>query len=403
MKALVLDDDPFVLKLLELQLRRAGCREMRLCEHAGRALDVLQDEGVDSFDIVFCDLQMPDVDGVEFVRHLAARGYRGALVLVSGESTKVLETVRRLADAQGVRVVASLAKPVSAEDIALSLAAAAHITQPAVADDAGPLAPAELRQALDRDELFNCYQPQVDLLHRRMVGVETLVRWNHPTRGVVGPDRFIGLAEQTGLIDALTDGVLQRALAQANAWRRHGLDLTVSVNVSMESLAALDFPDRVQQLLQSAGVEASRLVLEITESRLLRDPRATLDILSRLRLKRIGLSIDDFGTGHSSLSQLRDLPFDELKVDRSFVQDAVRDPSSRAIVEATLAMTRSLDIKSVAEGIETEEQHALLARLGCRYGQGYLYAQPMTGVALAAWARLRDAGHEAARSHGGKT
>jgi EAL domain-containing protein (putative c-di-GMP-specific phosphodiesterase class I) len=349
MTTLLIDDDPYALKLLARQLAQLGCAPVTLCERAHDALALLETR-FKTIGLVFCDLQMPDIDGVEFVRHLGRIGYRGSLVLVSGENGRILQTVQKLAQAHHIHILGALAKPVSSEQLLASGA---------------------------------------------LIGVETLVRWQHPQAGLVLPDRFIATAEAHGLIDALTRVVLTAALRQARVWRDAGLDLQVAVNVSMDNLAALDFPDVVAQIANDAGVPLSSLVLEVTESRLMKDVRAPLDILTRLRLKRIGLSIDDFGTGHSSLAQLRDIPFDELKLDRSFVHGAANDPALRAIVAATLAMARQLGMKAVAEGLEDRADWDCLRGLGCDVAQGYLIARPMPGGDLPGWRveweRRRDA------------
>jgi EAL domain-containing protein (putative c-di-GMP-specific phosphodiesterase class I) len=221
------------------------------------------------------------------------------------------------------------------------------------------------------------------------------VRWQHPQDGLVLPDQFIGTAEEHGLIDSLTRTVLTEALREARNWRTAGFDWHVSVNVSMDNLATLDFPEFIAREACVAGVPLTRLVLEVTESRLLKSLLTPLDILTRLRLKRIGLSIDDFGTGYSSLAQLRDLPFDELKVDRSFVHGAWRDASLRAIFEASLDMAHHLGLSIVAEGVEDEDDWNFLRRAGCDMAQGFLIARPMPAADLLNWmtewnARLRQ-------------
>ena len=193
------------------------------------------------------------------------------------------------------------------------------------------------------------------------------------------------MAEQHGLIEQLTQVVLGNALRQAHVWRDAGLDLRVAVNVSMDNLSSLDFPEVVMHCLQQAGVAPSALILEVTESRLAADLRAPLDILTRLRLKRIGLSIDDFGTGHSSLAQLRDLPFDELKLDRSFIHGAAADSALQAIVQGSMAMAASLGMKTVAEGVETKSDWDLLRTLGCDLAQGFFIAMQMPAEALPDW------------------
>jgi EAL domain-containing protein (putative c-di-GMP-specific phosphodiesterase class I)/ActR/RegA family two-component response regulator len=386
METLLVDDDPFALKLLDRQLRTLGWTDITLCERAGDAFCALAERAAD-IDLVFCDLQMPDVDGVEFVRHLASIGYQGRLVLVSGEDGRILQTAQRLAEAHQIVVLAALAKPVSSERLCGVLAEVKPTRTVRLAEGDPPPSSGDLAKSIAADELLNHYQPKVALETGELVGVEALVRWRHPGRGLIFPDRFIATAEENGLIDALTLKVLEGALAQARRWADIGLDLRVAVNVSMDNLAALDFPDNVARALAAAGLAPTRLVLEVTESRLMKDPRAALDSLTRLRLKRIGLSIDDFGTGHSSLVQLRDVPFDELKIDRGFVSGVSGDASLRAIVEATLGMARQLGMKSVAEGVETRAEWDLLRDLGCDIAQGYWIARPMPANALLGWHR----------------
>lgn len=384
MKILLVDDDPFALKLLARQLEQLGCAAVTLSERAHDALALLETQS-EAIGLVFCDLQMPGMDGVEFVRHLARVGYRGGLVLVSGEDARILKTVRKLAQAHHIDVLAALAKPISSEQLRQVLAR--NATRGATAPHAArlPHAPDDLKRAIADGELVNHYQPKVALVNGELIGVEALVRWQHPRDELVFPDQFIATAEGHGLIDDLTRAVLTSALRQARQWRDAGLELQVAVNVSMDNLAALNFPDVVAQLADEVGVALSSLVLEVTESRLMGDVRAPLDILTRLRLKRIGLSIDDFGTGHSSLAQLRDIPFDELKLDGSFVNGAAKDPSLRAIVEATLAMARQLGMKSVAEGVEHRDDWDFLRALGCDVAQGYFIARPMPAIDLPSW------------------
>ncbi len=386
MQILLVDDDPFALKLLTRQLALEGFDAVTACEQAQQALDILEARPA-SIDLVFCDLQMPGIDGVEFVRHLARIGYPGSLVLVSGEDGRVLQTVQRLAQAHHVHVLGILGKPVVPEALhrLLALHASRRIAPPL--EPRRLFTPDEVRQAIAGRQLVTHYQPKVELVSGHVVGVEALVRWLHPQAGLVLPDRFIGIAEAHGLIDALTQAVLATALAQTRLWQDQGLALQLAVNVSMDNLAVLDFPDRVARLAQESGVLPSSLTLEVTESQLMKDMRAPLDILTRLRLKRIGLSIDDFGTGHSSLAQLRDIPFDELKLDRSFVNGASKDPALRAIAQSTLAMARSLGMQSVGEGVEDRVDWDFLCEMGCDVAQGYFIARPMPGAALAAWVR----------------
>lgn len=385
MTTLLIDDDPFALKLLARQLSLLGITDVTCCTGAREALAQLAMTSSDT-DLVFCDLQMPGMDGVEFVRHLARSGYLGSLVLVSSEESRVLKAVHRLALAHGMAVLATLGKPVGPDRLEEVLAAH-RLRQVGAQQGVGHEAVTadDLVRAIEERQLINHYQPKVLLSSGALVGVEALVRWQHPRLGLVYPDRFIPLAEELGLMDPLTRCVLRDALQMANACEAAGMRLQMAVNVSMDSLVSVDFPEMVEQVAVETGASLGSLILEVTESRLMMDIRAPLEILSRLRLRRIGLSIDDFGTGHSSLAQLRDFPFDELKIDRSFTHGAADDPELRAIVEATLSMAAQLGMKSVAEGVEDRRDWDHLRASGCDVAQGYFIARPMPGESLPVW------------------
>lgn len=385
MKILLLDDDPFALRLLERQLANIGIKVEHACEHAEQALELLCSESTD-VDVVFCDLQMPHMDGVEFLRNLAIIAEPPALVLVSGEDPRVLQSAERLARAHHLHVLGTLHKPFDMDSLRRVMERhEALANDPTLTGMQSVYGADELGDALARGELVNHYQPKVDLHTGRIVGVEALVRWQHPRDGLVPPGRFIPVAEQTGLIDELGRVVLAAALSQLRQWRDAGLELHVAVNVSMANLVNLGFPEYVLRETAGAGLPPSALVLEVTESRLMKDVRAPLDILTRLRLKRIGLSIDDFGTGHSSLAQLRDLPFDELKIDRGFVHGAAADASLGAILENSLRLARQLEMRTVGEGVEDKADWDYLAASGCDLAQGYFIGRPMPGDRLVEW------------------
>jgi EAL domain-containing protein (putative c-di-GMP-specific phosphodiesterase class I)/CheY-like chemotaxis protein len=392
LRVLAIDDEPFQLKLLAKQLQALGIADVQTSQEPAAAMARLQADPT-CVDLICCDLQMPGMDGIEFVRHLGQTAYCGGLVLISGEDRSILQAAERLAAAHAFRLCGAFHKPVQKSQLQQALTAAAKERavqrRPAGADAVRPFSADEVAQAITRGELLNHYQPKVDFASGRWVGVETLVRWQHPQHGLVYPDRFIGVAEDNGLIDDLTHVVLfglKGALRQARAFADAGLSLQVAVNVSMDNLRDRSFPDTVAQAAAAAGAEPSQLIIEVTESRMMQDPQAALDILTRLRLKRVGVSIDDFGTGHSSLAQLHQIPFDELKIDRSFVHGACHDAALRAILLPSLDMARQLGIKTVAEGVEDADDWHYLRAQGCTLAQGYFVARPMPPQALAAWA-----------------
>ncbi|WP_188408392.1 putative bifunctional diguanylate cyclase/phosphodiesterase [Agaricicola taiwanensis] len=235
----------------------------------------------------------------------------------------------------------------------------------------------ELRLALERNELVVFYQPQVDLRDGAFIGAEALVRWIHPSRGLVGPMEFIDVAEDVGLIDQLGSYVLQSVAAQLAAWGRKGLYPKVAVNVSASQCMQPDFCSGIFDVLSKSGVPTTSLQIELTESVAMRDPVRTARELAPLRAAGVRLAIDDFGTGYSNLATITRLPFDVLKIDRSFVSECVRDGASRVVVATILSMAQNLGYQTVAEGVETELQREFLLRYGCTFAQGYLFGKPM--------------------------
>ena len=260
----------------------------------------------------------------------------------------------------------------------------------------------ELRRALDNDdELVMYYHPLVDLHTGDVTGVEALIRWNHPTRGFVYPDDFIPLAEQSGLIRPLTLKALDLSLAQCRRWHDQGLDLRVAVNLSARNLREPDLPDRVAALLRRHGVPASHLELEVTESGLLSDPDYANTLLCRLSALGIHLALDDFGTGYSSLSYLKNLPVNQLKIDRSFVNNMSEDATDAMIVRSVIDLAHNLGLNVTAEGVETLTQLDHLANLSCDTIQGYHLTKPLPADEIASW--VNGYNDQASRSSAGRS
>jgi diguanylate cyclase (GGDEF)-like protein len=248
----------------------------------------------------------------------------------------------------------------------------------------------QLRTGIARGELVLHYQPKLHLRSGRVAGVEALVRWAHPDRGLLGPDEFIHLAESAGLMDALTSAVLDLALAQRRAWADQGQPLVVSVNVSASALLGVALPAVLDSALLRHGVPPAALVVEVTESLWLADPQRATEVLDRVRASGVGVSIDDYGTGYSSLAHLATLPLTELKLDRSFVAAMNRSSRARAVVVSTLQLARSLGLELVAEGVEDEATLQALRDLDCDLVQGYHVSRPLPPEQLAAWLRARE-------------
>jgi EAL domain-containing protein (putative c-di-GMP-specific phosphodiesterase class I) len=249
---------------------------------------------------------------------------------------------------------------------------------------------AELRRALDRDELVLHYQPKVAVAGGAVIGVEALVRWQHPERGLIGPAEFVPLAERTGTAAELTRWVLNAALAQCRAWRDQGIDLAVAINLAAANIVDATLPDAVSEALQRHGVPSNRLECEISEDTVMADPVRAMEVLGRLRELGLRLSLDDFGTGHSSLAYLKRLPLDEVKIDRSFVSGMTADENDAVIVRSTIDLARNLGLDVVAEGVEDEATLRGLGDLHCDIAQGFHLSRPLPAPELAAWLQARS-------------
>jgi EAL domain-containing protein (putative c-di-GMP-specific phosphodiesterase class I)/FixJ family two-component response regulator len=388
----LLDDDPFMLKLLTHMLAHLGYTRVAACESGERAL--AQVRGTQEVvDLILLDINMPGMDGVEFIRRLVECQYGGSVILVSGENSRILESVERLIEAHRLTALGCLQKPVKPDELATLMStlkpSIGHRSLAGVIQHS--YSAEQLRAAISQGQLVNYYQPKVAIATREVVGMESLVRWRHPVDGLIFPDQFLGLATEHGLLTQITGAVLGDAMRQAKAWAQAGYHLPVAVNISMDDLIALDFPDAAEALAASVGIAPQLLTLEVTERQVMRQLSTALDVLSRLSLKRFRLSIDDFGTGHSSLAQLRDLPFDELKVDRGFVHGASSDGTCAAICDASLRMAHQLGMQVVGEGIEDRDDWNFLSKLKCDVGQGYFIAKPMPAADVVGWISAWDA------------
>jgi diguanylate cyclase (GGDEF)-like protein len=253
----------------------------------------------------------------------------------------------------------------------------------------------DLRRAIEHDELVLHFQPQIDLASRQIRGVEALVRWHHPERGLISPAHFIPIAEESGLILPLGQWVLRQALRQAMAWQQQGLPpMRISVNISALQFHQRGFPEFLESQIAEHGIDPRLVELELTESVLMHNADAVLQTLQRIKSLGVGLAVDDFGTGFSSLSYLRRFPISRLKIDQSFVRDIERTPTNESIARTIIALANSLSLDIVAEGIETPSERTVLEDMRCTEGQGYLFAKPMAAREFVAWVSAHIEGRD---------
>jgi EAL domain-containing protein (putative c-di-GMP-specific phosphodiesterase class I) len=382
-RILLLDDDQFMLGMQARMLRSMGYDMIGTAGSGQSALMMLQ-QNPDAVDVIFCDLNMPGMDGIEFLQKLGASSFRGNVILLSGQGVRIMHTVQKLLG-QDVLILGALEKPAGRPALRTLLDSWKPLAEMRAAMPAPTIVADEIHAANEQDQWVLHYQPSVDLMTGALRGVEALVRWAHPRHGTVYPNAFIRLAEECGAIDALTEWVMHEAMRQLARWQAAGLQTHVAVNVSMENLRSPGFAGRVSAWMREAAALPADLTLEITESRLMSPAPAPLESLVWLRMQGFGLSIDDFGTGHSSLAQLRDVPFTELKIDRGFVHGARHNQIIRPILEGSIGIAKRLGMQSVAEGVETEDDWHLLRDIGCDIAQGWFIAPAMPPEKVPEW------------------
>lgn len=387
---LVVDDDPIVCAIAESYFRDAGSDQVSVANNGQEAIDAIDRHGA-PFDLILLDLKMPVMDGVQFLRHMSERAYPGAIGLISGENGATLSLARELATKQGLSLIGQAAKPIDNECLDELLSARITIRNEQSTPGSSAIALSEFEQALLGDEIEAYYQPQCDARTGRMVGIEALARWNHPDRGILGPGHFVPMAENHGLMSELTWRMVDNVICDSNRPGLADFKLKTSINLGAEVLGDRSFPDKLAEKIQHAGCSQDQMVLELTESRLVEDSIEALEVLARLDLLGFELSIDDFGTQFSNFEQLTKFPFKELKIDQRFAGSASTDQRALSTVQSCVSIAQKLNMRTVAEGIETDEDWRCMIELGVDVIQGFRIAKPMPANSMASWLHtLRD-------------
>jgi EAL domain-containing protein (putative c-di-GMP-specific phosphodiesterase class I) len=383
----ILDDDEQYANLLVEIATTAGWHA--ISEQSAKAF---LNSDISENSVLVLDLIMPEMDGIEVIRALAQKNLNLLLILISGFDSRVLHSAQQLAEAHNIKVLTNLTKPVPAQKFITVLDAIDidKYSSTNKIDHKSPILVKELEKAIRQHSLILHYQPQLNMKTGALQGVEALVRWHHPTRGLVFPDQFIPLAEDNDLIGILTEEVITMAVEQIQNWQIAGFDTVVSVNVSAENITSLRLPEQLKELTDKHTIDPKMIQLEITESAVMSKLTDSLDVLNRLRMKGFSLSIDDFGTGYSSLSHLYQAPFTELKIDQQFVMRMLKDNEAMVIVKICIMLGQMLGMTTVAEGVETNKHWDKLQELGCDIAQGYLVAKPMPASDLLQWELNRD-------------
>ncbi|MFA5170030.1 MAG: EAL domain-containing protein [Sulfuriferula sp.] len=379
---LIMEDDDFQRNTLIKMLNSLGIVSIFSASNGKQALDVIRQVNSTPIDVALCDLNMPEMDGMEFLRHLGEEHQNIAVILTSGLDGKLLTSIGRMTQMYGVQLLGVIEKPVLLVNLKEHLLKHGNSTRKIQQPVAKSFTLEDILHAIRADQFEPFFQPKVEMKTGRLVGAEALARWIHPEHGVISPYSFIPQLEQTANIDDLTFRILRKSAAMVRSLHNKGYFLTVSVNLSLVSLDDTALADKITQVVSEANVDPQYIVLEITESAAMTNIAPALENLARLCMNGFTLSIDDYGTGASNLQQLTRIAFGELKIDQSFVKDFADNKALRIVVKSSIDMAHKLLVKSVAEGVETQQDWDALKVVGCDVVQGYFVAQPMDAIAF---------------------
>jgi EAL domain-containing protein (putative c-di-GMP-specific phosphodiesterase class I) len=390
LRVLIIDEQNITRRMAAKMVRDSGAGEVLEAETPGHALILLEAQER-PVDLVITDIRAGDsaggMDGVEFVRRVAERRLVGHLVIATALEEAIVRSVETMARGFGIEFAGHVRRPISPESLRPLIVrlVARRAAAPLLKPRSVHLTVEELRHAIADKQFVPHFQPRVRREDGAVTAVEALIRWRHPERGLVPPGAFIPLADRTGLIDGITDVVLEKSIAWARVWHDAGIDIAVSVNLTENALNQPGLPERIAELARQHGVPHERIVLEVTETSAITDLAASLEALARLRIMGFGLSIDDFGTGMGTPEQLARTPFTEVKIDQALVTGVFDQPQFFGVLEYSLKLAKQLGLKTVAEGVEGPEDWQLLSDLGCDEMQGYHVARPMPGEEIEGW------------------
>lgn len=380
---LVIDDDPFILDIIALSLNNIGIDRISTATNGREALALL-DSPDTGFNLLLCDLNMPEMDGVELLRHIADRQYTGNIIILSAEDLTILNTVKNLAQKLKLNILGAVEKPLDINQFKTLLESTKTVpsktsTVPTNKIETPIFSADDVAKGIEQKQFILHYQPQALAISKKIVGFEALSRWQHPIYGILSPTHFIKVAQDNHLIDKISFQLFDRLVSDVSYLKEviDDFDYTFSFNLPASLLSKLDLPEYFEKQIATYALSPQQFIIEITESQLINHIEAALEITSRLRLKRFGISIDDFGTGFSSMQQLEQIPFTELKIDRAFVHNISNKPIAKAILKTSIELAKTLKIATVAEGVETEKDWQTAQSAGADIIQGYFFSKPI--------------------------
>lgn len=378
LSVLVIDDS-----LTQRQYAQELCLDLGVVDLHGAAngADALQVLDKHTMDVVLIDLEMPIMDGVELIRSIAQKKLPVSVIILSAKDPILISSVGTMAEADGLHVLGTFQKPLLPDALECSLLRFIHDAK--IAQSEPRLAPdhevtaTELSDALRNGQITLAFQPKLTVQGLLLRGVEALARWRHPEKGMISPGVFIPLAERHGLIDVLTRNLLEQSFQHKKTWQQYGLRFNLAFNLSPLSLADTDIVEWLCSMAEKYDIPTNEITFEITENALLGELASAIRTLARLRLKGFHIAIDDYGTGFANAQQLSRVPATELKIDRSLVHRAAARPQQQTIFASTVELAKKLNLTTVAEGIETEEDYQVIIELGVDLVQGFYFSKPL--------------------------
>jgi EAL domain-containing protein (putative c-di-GMP-specific phosphodiesterase class I)/CheY-like chemotaxis protein len=374
-KVAIIDDEIEIINIIEPVLEEIGFRTIIKIQKASDLFKTY-DENIN---LIILDLFMPDVDGIEVLRFLGERKSKTHIILTSGYSRQILSSAERVAKAYGLNILGSISKPFSIDtiiDMIESYNSNSKINTKKIEKEID-FSLEFFKEVLDKKYFVVYYQPQIDLIKKEVLGFEALVRIQHPEYGLIFPDQFLKQIEAYNLVSEMTEYIINEALFFFGYLKKLGIEKRISINISILDLIDTSMPEHLISLINKYDLNPDQIVMELIETGQIGNNPQSLEILTRLYMKGIRLSIDDFGTGYSSLEQLIKAPFRELKIDKGFVFELIKNPDYRTIIESTVSLAHKLNLKVVAEGIENIEVRQILCEIGVDIGQGYHFSIPI--------------------------
>lgn len=374
---LIIDDDPTQVAILLAYFSRLGIPVIQSASNAAAALSKLKLEQT-QFELIVSDLQMPEMDGVEFLRHLKELKFEGSIAIMSGVETTLLDHAAKLAKMHHLNLIGRIQKPLTRSSLDEVFQNNVKSNAPFKVAQELVLTQGDFITGMAEKEILPFFQPKVDIRTGEIVGAEALARWIKPGVGNIHPETFIRFAENNGWIDELTIYLLKETLNAMGPFLKVNSGLRFAINLAPSMMDQISLPDQLGAIIKAYGVSAENTSFEITENSILNLDASTLEVLARLRIHNFDVAIDDFGTGSSNIQTLRNFPYSELKIDKSFISNLTRNRFSKETVHAAVALAKEQSMKVVAEGVEDVQTLEYIQQLGVQHAQGYLFSKALS-------------------------